>query len=107
MVQPVSPILIVIGLGFRLFSPIDYLGSTRPRFIHLRSYALRVLFLPSIHHFISSCCFDILSTTVIVLRSWPSWMCRVSNAHGGCDVYPTLASSFVPGVPRIRCSWWV
>ena len=28
----------------------------------------------------------------ITLCSWPSWVCRVSNAHGGCDVYPTLAS---------------
>ena len=43
----------------------------------------------------------------ITLRSWPSWVCRVSNAHGGFDVYPTLASIFFLGVPRIRCSWWV
>jgi hypothetical protein len=31
-----------------LFSPIDYLGSTRPPFIHLLSHALRVLILPFI-----------------------------------------------------------
>ena len=44
----------------------------------------------------------------IILRSWPSWVCRVSYAHGGFDVYPTLASSILfLGVPRIQCSWWV
>jgi hypothetical protein len=49
MVQPTSAILILIGLGFRLFSPTDYLDPTRPPFILLRSYAVHVLFLPSFH----------------------------------------------------------
>src|SRR5271154_2248456 len=62
------------------FYPPSFLRITRP------------LHLPSIRSSTSFCCFDILSTTVIVLRSWPSWVCRISNAHGGCDVYPTLAS---------------
>jgi hypothetical protein len=98
MVQPVSSILILIGLGFRLFSPIDYLGSTRhPRFIHLRSYALRVVFLPSFHssfHLVLLLRHPSVHDS-IVLRSWPSWVCRVSYAHGGCDVYSTLASSIL------------
>ena len=38
-----------------LFSPTDYLGSTRPPFIHLRSHALRVLFLHSSFHLV--CCY--------------------------------------------------
>src|SRR5271155_1532880 len=56
-------------------------GSTRhPRFIRLRSYALRVLFVPSIHPSISSCCFDLSSTTVSLFVLGPL----------GCAVYPML-----------------
>jgi hypothetical protein len=84
MVQPTSPLLI-FNLGFRLFSPIDYLGSTRPpRFLHLRSYALSVLFLPFIlpprlllrHPF----------STVLVSRLLSAW--------GSC------------GVPHCRLDSW-
>jgi hypothetical protein len=85
MVQPVSPILILIGLGFRLYSrqSITY-GSTRPRFIRLRSYASRVLFVPSIHPSISF----VASTSF-----------RPRQYH----------SSFLAllGVPCIQCSRWV
>src|SRR5271155_4645390 len=48
MVQPVSAILILIGLGFHflvLFSPINHLRlNPSSQFSHLRSYALRVLY---------------------------------------------------------------
>jgi hypothetical protein len=78
MVQPTSPILI-FDLGFRLFSPIDYLGSTRPRlsaFVPTLTRPLR----PSVHPSTSSCCFDILSTTVSFFVLGPL----------GCAVYPML-----------------
>jgi hypothetical protein len=46
MVQPTSTIVILIGLGLRLYSRQSIIyGSTRPRFIRLRSYASRVIFL--------------------------------------------------------------
>ena len=94
-------------LGFHFYSRQSIIyGSTRPRLSTFvpTHYASSSFFYSSFH---LVCCFDILSTTVIVPRSWPSWVCRVSNAHGGFDVYPTLASIFFLGVPRIRCSWWV
>jgi len=43
----------------------------------------------------SFCCFDILSTTVIVLCSWSSRLCHVSDAHGGCNLYPVVAFLFI------------
>jgi hypothetical protein len=116
MVQPTSPILI-FDLGFRLFSPIDYLGSTRPRlstFVPTLTRPLR----PSIHPSISSCCFDILLSTAVSIfvlgplgcavypmltvgltctqlsRPFSSWVCHVSDARGGCNVYPRLAFLF-------------
>src|SRR5277367_6109209 len=96
MVQPTSAILILIGLGFRFYSrqSINHVRLNPSSYLPSFLRVMRPLRLPSIHHpSTSSCCFDILpSTTVIVLRSWPSWVCRVSNARGGCDVYPTLAS---------------
>src|SRR5271170_993530 len=66
-----------------LFSPIDQSCSAQP-------VLLLSTFVPthyasstsSIHPSTSSCCFDIPSTTVIVLRSWPSWACHVSYTHG-------------------------
>ena len=57
------------------FSPPPFLCITRPRV--------------SLHYPSTS---SILSMTVIIPRSWPSWVCRVS-AHGGSDVNPTLAST--------------
>ena len=90
-------ILIVIGLSFRLYSRQSIFGSTRPPFIHLLSCPSRVLYV-FIHSSTSSSCFDILSTTVVVLRSWPSWVCRVSNSRVHYSVL---------GVPPIRCSWWM
>ena len=99
MVQPASPILILIGLGLRLYSrqSITY-GSTRPPRLST--------FVPT-HHASSSSfhsSFHLVlllrhpSTTVIVLRSWPSWVCHVSDARGGCTVYPVLAflCAFIP-----------
>jgi len=117
MVQPVSTILILIGLGFRLFSPIDY-RLNPSSFIHLRSYASRVLFLPSSHPSISSCCFDIRPrqslffvlgplgcavypmltvglTCTQLSRPFSSWVCHVSDARGGCNVYPRFAFLFI------------
>src|SRR5271154_3843786 len=98
MVQPVSAILILIGLGFRFYSRQSIIyGSTRPPSFSLfvpahcasstsssfySSFHLVLLLRHSVHD-------------SITLRSWPSWVCRVSNAHGGCDVYPTLASSIL------------
>src|SRR5271170_1908290 len=76
-----------------LFSPIDHLRrNPSSKFLSIRSCALRVLyvFLYSSFHLVF-----LLRQSVhdsITLCSWPSWVCRVSNAHGGCDVYPTLAS---------------
>jgi hypothetical protein len=110
MVQPVSAIFILIGLGFRFYSRQSIIyGSTRPP-----SFSL---FVPahcasstssSIHPSISSSCFDILSTTVSLFVLGPL----------GCAVYPMLTVGVtctqlsrlfysVLGVPRIRCSWWV
>ena len=85
MVQPVSAILI-FDLGFRLNSRQSIIyGSTRPRFIRLRlrSYALRVLFLPSIH-----------PSSRLVASTF-----RPRQYH----------SSFLAllGVPCIQCSRWV
>ena len=98
MVQPVSAILILIGLGFRFYSRQSIIyGSTRPP-----SFSL---FVPA--HCASSTSSSFYSSFHLVLllrhpvhdsitlRSWPSWVCRVSNAHGGFDVYPTLASSIL------------
>src|SRR5271170_906425 len=97
MVQPVSAIPILIGLGFRSYSRQSIIfGSTRP---------------PSFSRFVPAHCASSTSSSYssfhlvlllrhpvhdsITLRSWPSWVCRVSNAHGGFDVYPTLASSIL------------
>src|SRR5271170_677100 len=86
-------ILILIGLGFRSYSRQSIIfGSTRPPSFYLfvpahcasstsssySSFHLVLLLRHSVHD-------------SITLRSWPSWVCRVSNAHGGCDVYPLLA----------------
>ena len=95
---------------FFLHSPIDHTRSN-PSFLSsfLRvlayTYASSFIILVPLHQSSTSfCCSDIvsMSTTrsprvghLIVLRSWPSWVCRVSSAHGGCDVYPTLASSIL------------
>jgi hypothetical protein len=76
------------------FYPPSFLRITRPLPSFQSSFHLVLLLRLPVHD-------------SIILRSWPSWVCRVSNAHGGFDVYPTLASIFFLGVPRIRCSWWV
>ena len=85
MVQPVSSILILIGLGFRFYSRQSIIyGSTRPPpFIHLRSYALRVLFLLPF----------IISSRLVASTFCPR------QYH----------SSFLAllGVPCIQCSRWV
>src|SRR5271155_1701280 len=97
MVQLVSAIPILIGLGFHSYSRQSIIfGSTRPPSFSLfvpahcasstsssySSFHLVLLLRHSVHD-------------SITLRSWPSWVCRVSNAHGGFDVYPTLASSIL------------
>src|SRR5277367_2260078 len=85
MVQPVSAILILIGLGFRFYSrqSINHIRLNPssfylPSFLHItRPLHLPFMLPPRL----------VASTsrpTVIVLRFWPSWVCRVSNAHGGC-----------------------
>src|SRR5271168_1322320 len=76
-----------------LFSPIDHLRlNPSSKFLSIRSCALRILyvFLYSSFHLVFLLRHSVHDS--ITLRSWPSWVCRVSNAHGGCDVYPTLAS---------------
>jgi hypothetical protein len=80
MVQPVSLSLSSSVSAFVSSRQSIIFGSTRPRFIRLRSYASRVLFLPSIHPSISSCCFDLSSTTVSLFVLGPL----------GCAVYPML-----------------
>src|SRR5271170_3541085 len=97
MVQPVSAIPILIGLGFRSYSRQSIIfGSTRPPSFYLfvpahcasstsssySSFHLVLLLRHSVHD-------------SITLRSWPSWVCHVSNAHCGCNVYPTLTSSIL------------
>jgi hypothetical protein len=71
-----------------LFSPIDL--PLNPSFFYPPSLLRITRPLPTIRSSTSSSCFDLLSTAVIVLRSRPSWVCRVSHAHSGFDVYPTL-----------------
>src|SRR5271154_1835806 len=76
-----------------LLSPIDHLRrNPSSKFLSIRSCALRILyvFLYSSFHLVFLLRHSVHDS--ITLRSWPSWVCRVSNAHGGCDVYPTLAS---------------
>jgi hypothetical protein len=70
MVQPTSAILI-LGLGFLLFSPIDYLGSTRPPFYPPSFLRATRPLPPSIHPTISSCCIDILYRLFWFLGSFP------------------------------------
>ena len=82
MVQPVSPILILIGLGIRLYSrqSITY-GSTRPPFIHLRSCALRVLYLFLLF---------ILPSRLVASTSCPRQSSFFVLGPLGCAVYPML-----------------
>jgi len=89
-----------LSLSSSVSAFVSILANRLPRlnpssFIHLRSYALRVLYV-----FIRSSFHPVLLLQhsvhdSITVRSCPSWVCRVSNAHGGCDVYPTLASSIL------------
>jgi hypothetical protein len=64
--------------------PSSFLRITRPLPSFRSSFHLVLLLRPFVHD-------------SITLRSWPSWVCRVSYAHGGSDVYSTLASIFYSG----------
>src|SRR5271155_5473307 len=85
MVQPVSAIFILIGLGFRFYSrqSITY-GSTRPPSFSIRSCALRIHYV-----FLHS------SFYLVLLLRHP-----VHDSH--CSSFLAIL-----GVPCIQCSRWV
>src|SRR5271168_2915167 len=81
MVQPVSPILILIGLGFRFYSRQSITsGSTRPPLSIFVPTHYASSTSSSVHPSTSSYCFNVLSTTVSLCV--PVLL--------GCAVYPML-----------------
>jgi hypothetical protein len=122
MVQPVSPILILIGLGFRsssrqsiisaqpvilvlsTFVPTHYASSS---FFHSSFHLVLLLRLSSttVSLFVlgplGCAVYPMLTvglTCTQLSRPFSSWVCHVSDARGGCNVYPRLAFLFIQSV---------